>query len=259
MKEHPSWSEADASAVVHSVWNRRHKNFAGYELFTDEAVIISEKPQTPIENAEDDEPHENRRMVAIIGDRFMNGGFFPFSELKKCYKQWENTLHDINHMGTSTGFFLLQQDITYFVAFHKNVKLNAASKEVSMDIIPEKSTHYHDAWKGFLALCDKAGMIPNVSVTYYGKRKFIPASDLPKGIDWKKEGYGKDDLVPVLYNVVPVCVSTVFMGRCSDKDGCGIKNIDACDCQKHDNENENFKKAYEEQIERIKQKLKKLN
>ncbi len=72
----------------------------------------------------------------------------------------------------------------------------------------------------------KNGKIPNVSVTYYAKRNFILASDLPKNVPWKKEGYGKDDLVPIMTQITPVCVSTVLEGRCNGKDGCGLRNED---------------------------------
>jgi len=259
-KEHPSWKQDKVSAVCYSIWNRKSQN-SEYEIFTDDAVMIFEKPkenmqeETNSENQEKEnqEQPESTKMVAVIGDRFMNGGYLSFEELEKCYKNWENTLHDINHMGTSTGFFLMQQDITYFVGFHKNVKLNKETKEVTMEIVGEESTQYYKAWKGFVNLCEKAGLIPNVSVTYYAKRKLVKASELPSSVDWKTEGYNEDDMVPILEGVQPVCVSTVFRGRCNDKDGCGIKNAEICDCQ------ENLENDFKEQIERIKAKEKKLN
>ncbi len=40
----------------------------------------------------------------------------------------------------------------------------------------------------------------------------------------KKEGFSKNDLVPILTEITPICISTVLEGRCNDKDGCGIRN-----------------------------------
>lgn len=208
-------------------------------------------------------------LVAIIGDRFMNGGFVSAKELRKCYKYWEGTLHDINHMGTSTGFFLIQTDITYFIGYHKNVKYNAKGKSVSMELKIHDKTHFAEDWKAYIELCEMAGQIPNVSVTYYGKQSWVPVDQLPPEADWQAEGYGKDDLVPVLTEMIPVCVSTVLEGRCNDKDGCGIRNAnstkcgsESCDCggncpvptQKPD---EKLETKRQEIIERIK-KLEKI-
>jgi hypothetical protein len=180
----------------------------------------------------DDTTHEvtvTRRMIALVGDRFMNGGFFSYELLKNGYKQWEGTLHDINHMGTAANSVTgTVSDITYFVGYHSNVVLDEANKSVSMDINVVDSTQYAAAWKGFIELCDRAGKIPNVSVTYFGQRKFIKVSDLPNGVDYESEGYSKDDYVPYLTYVQPICVSTVLIGRCDDTHGCGIRNTCSC-------------------------------
>ncbi len=195
------------------------------DKFSDE-VVFTVAPILELESEEAEKPIQTgtKNIIAIIGDRFMNGGFLPVEVLKKNYKQWKNTLHDINHMGTSTGFFLMQTDITYFIGYHTDVKFDAGTKEVSMTLNIEPSTHFANDWEAYVKLCNSAGKIPNVSVTYYAKRNFIHASDLPKNVPWKKEGYGKDDLVPVMTQITPVCVSTVLEGRCNDKDGCGIRN-----------------------------------
>jgi len=232
-KEHPSWSRDKVVAVCHEYWKRRHKK--NEEMFTDEAqfTVI---PIKELESEEAENPVQTgtKNMIAIIGDRFMNGGFLSAEVLEKSYKKWNGTLHDINHMGTSTGFFLMQTDITYFIGYHTNVKFNTETKEVSMELNVEPDCEFTTAWTAYVKLCERAGQIPNVSVTYYGKRDFILASNLPKNVPWKKEGYGEDDLVPVLTEITPVCVSTVLQGRCNDKDGCGLRNDgeheSACEC-----------------------------
>lgn len=250
-KEHPSWSMDKVKRVCYEIWRDRNKESLeaqGYTLFASAAQLITVPKQkdditidtkfpkltgknTPIVDS-------TKRLVAIIGNRFMNGGFVSAEELKKCYKGWEGSLHDINHMGTSTGFFLVQSDITYFIGYHDDVKYDKTNNSVSMNLHIHTGTKFAKAWEAYVELCEMAGKIPNVSVVYYGKQKFIPASDLPKDVDWEAEGYGKDDLVPVLYNIIPVCVSTVLRGRCDDKDGCGIRDTasicgsDSCDCGK---------------------------
>ena len=195
------------------------------EMFTDEGRFTFE-PVLELESEEAEKPVQTgtKNMVAVIGDRFMNGGFLSKEILEKSYKKWNGTLHDINHMGTSTGFFLMQSDITYFIGYHSNVKYDKATGEVSMELTIEDETKFASAWKAYISLCERANKIPNVSVTYYGKRDWITASELPKNVPWKKEGYSKDDLVPVLNEITPICVSTVLQGRCNDKDGCGLRN-----------------------------------
>ena len=180
------------------------------------------------------ETEKTYRIVAMIGDRFMNGGFFPAKELKRVHKGWEGTLHDINHFGTNypAGFWSTS-NILFFIGSHKNVHYNSATKELIMDIKINPAAMYAPAWKAYVDICDKAGLIPNVSVTYMGKQEWFLTKNLPKEANWKAEGYGKDDLVPVLLEVEPVCVSTVFRGRCNDKDGCGIRG--SCSCNEQNN------------------------
>lgn len=245
-KEHPKWSMKKVKAVCYSIWRRHHKNddteFIGFTengdeiiKFTDDAIYLSSPIPLSVtpsgtNDKNDDLPNPNKKhMIAVIGDRFMAGGWLSAEVLQKDYKDWENSLHDLNHMGTSTGFFLIQSDISYFVGWHSNVQYDKKTKSVSMDLNIEPEVPRSVEWKGYIKLCENANRIPNVSVTYYGTRKYIPAKDLPKEADWKKEGYGKEDLVPVLTEIKPFCVSTVLRGRCDDKGGCGIKNT-SCEC-----------------------------
>ena len=74
-----------------------------------------------LENGNDSpngETDKTYHITAIIGNSFMNGGFFSNEELKRVYKQWEGTLHDINHWGTSypTGF-TASSNILYFIGY----------------------------------------------------------------------------------------------------------------------------------------------
>jgi len=239
-KEHPDWADDKVQAVCYNIWNRKHKN---EEMFSSEAqfmfVPTKQHKTLTLLNAENTDANGNKRMIAVIGDRFMNGGFLSKEVLEKSYKKWNGTLHDINHMGTSTGFFLMQSDITYFIGFHKNIQYNKETGEVSMELETEPSCKYYQAWEAYIKLCERAGKIPNVSVTYFAKRSWITASELPSNVPWKKAGYNKDDLVPILDEITPVCVSTVLQGKCNDKDGCGLRNEENENNENNENESEN--------------------
>ena len=258
-----------ALGQCYGMWRQKHQNAddtqwieelnKDTEPFTCDASFVFKTVTKKIENSEspDEEAKETsktKRMVAIVGDRFMNGGFFSYELLKQVYKEWEGTLHDINHMGTTKNMTTdPRPDITYFVGYHTNVSLDEDNKSVSMDININPKTRFAEAWEGFIELCQASGKIPNVSVTYWGSRKFVKASDLPNGVDYESEGYTKDDYVPYLTNVQPICVSTVLMGRCNDRQGCGIGNT--CSC----GDKEQNKKEQENLIERIKTLERKLH
>ena len=171
-----------------------------------------------------------RRLVAIIGNRFMNGGFFSWEEAKRVAALWKGTLHDINHMGTNASALDPRPDIRFFIGYHDNIQIDEVNKQISMDIHVEKGTMYASAWEGYMKLCEQAGKIPNVSTTYYGKRKLVKVSELPEGSNYEEEGYSKNDLVPYLYDVQPVCISTVLEGKCNSTAGCGIRNNDNTSC-----------------------------
>jgi hypothetical protein len=224
------------------------------KIFTCDGTLEVISTPKKLENSADEtlngEFEEAYKITAIIGDRFMNGGFFPAKELERVYKQWEGTKHDINHFGTHyPNSFFPVSNVLWFVGFHKNVKYNSATKAVTMNIEINPNAMYADAWKAYVDICKMSGAIPNVSVTYMGKQEYVLAKNLPKEANWKAEGYAKDDLVPVLCEVEPVCVSTVLEGRCNDEDGCGMH--DSCSCGEQD-----FSDALD--IERIKAKEKKV-
>lgn len=164
-----------------------------------------------------------RRAVAIVGDRFYKGHFMPAAELKKAYKLWEGTLHDINHMGTTyiTGFFAIP-NILYFVGYNNNVKWDNKTKSVSMDINIKDDTKYAKDWRAYVNLVEEAGGIPNVSIAFNAKVKLVKANELPKDVNWKEQGYTKDDLIPYICDIEPQALSTVLRGACNDKNGCGI-------------------------------------
>ena len=194
-----------------------------YQEFTFEVplqTVLNEK--TELSGTENSEPGV-RRSIAMIGDRFMNRQFFSASTLEKSAPLWENTLHDINHMGTTfrTGFSA-QSNILYFVGRQDNVQYDAETKALSMDIHPKLNTHYGQDWQAFIELCEEATLVPNVSISFLGKVKRVQASELPEGSDYVAQGYKETDMVEYIHSVVPRALSTVLQGLCNDKQGCGI-------------------------------------
>lgn len=175
-----------------------------------------------------DEGEESIEIVAAIGDRFMNGGFLSTEELKKSTKLWNGTLHDIDHKGI--GSWQFGMNIGYFIGWHDKAKMedNALIMRLNID---EHTAHYAE-WKGYIDLLRKAGKIPNVSTTYTASVNFTPAKDIKTMTSKQRKAarYDENDLVPVLTNIQPYAVATVVIGRCNDKDGCGIRKNESCEC-----------------------------
>jgi len=186
-----------------------------------------------------EESNEKTRAVALIGDRFYRGQFLPAIELSKAHKGWENTLHDINHMGTThIQGLTATSDILYFVGYNRNVTYDEKTKAVAMDIVPKEETFYGKAWKAYVELVEEAGGVPNVSVHFNAKVKRIQAKNLPDDVSYSDYGLDADDYVDYIYDIVPGALSTVFRGACNDAMGCGIGKSNSCDCENNNNEDE---------------------
>jgi hypothetical protein len=166
---------------------------------------------------------KDTRAVALIGDNFYHDAFLPAIELEKAASKWENTLHDVNHQGTSDARgLMMSSNILYFIGYNNNVTYDKETKSVSMDINVVDNTHYSSAWRGYVELCELAGQTPNVSVSFLAKTKRVKVSDLPEGVDYSSYGYSEDDVVNYIYDIQPQALSTVFRGACDDEQGCGI-------------------------------------
>jgi len=108
----------------------------------------------------------------LIGDNFYHDAFLPAIELEKAASKWENTLHDVNHQGTSDARgLMISSNILYFIGYNNNVTYDKETKSVSMDINVVDNTHYSSAWRGYVELCELAGQTPNVSVSFLAKTK----------------------------------------------------------------------------------------
>jgi len=238
-------TKEQALGKCYGMWKQKHPeaNDAEFmlesELFTCTANFVFEETHTEttiIEGKPTDNDTETRTMIAVIGNRFMNGGFLPIDVLKQSLDQWKNTLHDINHMGYIVNPMTdNRQDIRFFVGYHPQAYWNEDTNSISMNIAIVDSTMYASAWRGYVNLCKQAGIVPNVSVTYIASRRFIKAKDLPQGVDYAIEGYNAEDYVPILTGIKPLGVSTVVIGKCNDKLGCGIINT-KCSCDVEDKE-----------------------
>lgn len=166
----------------------------------------------------------SKSAVMIIGDRFMKGAFMPATELAKTTGKWNSTIHDINHMATTYPMgLMMKSNIEYVIGYQKNTRWDATNKRMMTDIVIKEHAPKYVAWKNYIDICNESGRIPNVSVSFFAKRKQVKASELPKGTNYAAHGYADDDLVDCIHDIHPVALSTVLIGACNDKDGCGIK------------------------------------
>ena len=219
-----------AAAICHSLW-RKHKNSKNEEdkmqkkdgkvmkhlsanfVTTDKGNIKNLKATT-----EDKHP-----MVLVVGNRFMNGEFVPADELEKVYKQWDGTYHNLNHGRNFDGRVMIQE----IVGVHTNSQFKDNS--VIVDIIEGEKTEGYDAWKGFLALNQKAGKPTNVSMETYASEKTVKYSEIKKLVS-KDDRYvarmqpGDDDEVTVLVDLEPAGGATVDIGAGGDE--CSYMNKD---------------------------------
>jgi len=231
-KEHPEWAKDKITAVCFSIWRRSKSNGGDY---VPESKDVEVKCNAKLVIETNDKGESTYKIVAAVGNMFMDGGFLSNDVLKRSAKQWNGTLHDINHKGVSSK----GMDILYFVGYHDNAEFNDETGELTMALHIDDDTKFSRDWKAFVNLCKKAGKMANVSTTYAGKSILIEAKKLP--IDYTKFGLQGNDLVPYLENVYPVAVSTVLSGRCDDKAGCGVCNGNdgigdqACGCESPDN------------------------
>jgi len=209
-----------------------------YQEFTFEVSMqVSQVEKTDTENIEcasgDSKGVVTRRAIAIVGDKIIKGNFMPAVELKKSAEAWNGTLHDINHMGTTritamSMYGMTGSDIRYFVGWQDNIQYDEESKSVSMDIHIDENTMYGKTLKSFIELCDKAGKVPNVSISFFAKRRQEYVKNLP--IDYEAYGLDPEDKISYIYDIHPRALSTVLEGACSDKDGCGISKQQENNC-----------------------------
>ena len=168
-------------------------------------------------------------VIAAIGDSFMNGIFVAGSEIKKSHTKWNNTLHDINHMGSgySLGFTTVPSNIEYIVGWQDGSKYDEETKALTINLHIEKDAPKFEAWENYVNISSKINRTPNVSVVWFAQIEYKQAKELPSGCGYHAAGYKADDLVPCMNAIKPFMVSTVTKGACDDQDGCGINT----DCE----------------------------
>lgn len=169
--------------------------------------------------------------VIIIGDRFMRGIFVSADAVKKSYEGWNRTLHDINHMGSgyAAGFSVIPPDIEYIVGWQDGLSYDDVTKEVKANLHIREGSPKYETWKNYVEICASINRSPNVSVFMFAKVEYKQAKELPMGSGYRLAGYTANDLVPCMVDIRPFMVSTVTMGSCNDKDGCGIGNAEKTD------------------------------
>jgi hypothetical protein len=167
--------------------------------------------------------YEKYHGIALIGDRFYKGKFFPADELSKAHI--DGTIHDINHMATTydiDSFGNTRQNIEYEVGFQRGQRYDPATKKLHTDIYIKKDAPKYQAWKNHVELCKELNKIPNLSISFYFNTKQMPGKNIPSDINLSEYGYTRNSMIPYITDVDLQALSTVFKGACTDKDGCGI-------------------------------------
>jgi len=227
LEEGTAKDEKQAAAICYSMYRRHkgeHSEFVEFE-FDGEYVITEEPAETQAGeySSSNDQPGMiTRRIVAFKGNMFKKGRFMSADAIKNSIQNWNGTLHDINHFGTTHSLIDPRPDIRFFVGYHDNAEYDEETKTATMNVHIDENTMYGKTWSSYVDLCAKAGRTPNVSVSILGKVEYVKAKNLPEGADYKQFGYQEDDFVPTFTEVYPVACSTVLRGAWSDKDGCGI-------------------------------------
>jgi hypothetical protein len=166
------------------------------------------------------------RATAVVGNRMMNGYFMSYSELKKSLDQWNGTLHDISHLGTSypdnTPPFK-RENIDYIIGYQSNAEANDKTKAITMDVNVYKKSEKYKSWRSFIDICEKANKTPNVSVSLNATPKAISVSKLEQ-TDREDYGFKGDETVISLCDIIPKALTTCIKGACDDKKGCGLAN-----------------------------------
>lgn len=244
-----------AVAICNSMWRRRNMSEEENEEYEEFNLEVPLKSYTSEVTELDEGEPKKQRAVALVGDNFYHGNFLPAGELKKAHKGWEGTLHDFNHQGTTgiVGMGFVRGNILYFVGYNDNVSYDDKTRSMSMDVNYDGSTHYGNAIKAYVALCERAGQVPNVSVSFMAKRGTMKASELPEGVNYEAYGIKKEDYVTYLYDIVPQALSTVLKGACSSDKGCGIGIKNSGDTEEPDLSDEELEKIEQEKAKIIKE------
>lgn len=166
------------------------------------------------------------RATAVVGNRMMNGYFMSYSELKKSLDQWNGTLHDISHLGTSypdNAPPFKRENIDYIIGYQSNAEANDKTKEITMDVNVYKHSEKYKSWKSFIDINKKANKTPNVSVSISATPKAMSVSQLDQ-TNVADYGFKGDETVISLCDIIPKALTTCIKGACDDKKGCGLAN-----------------------------------
>jgi len=203
------------------------------------------------------------KAVAVIGDKFMKGIFVSYEKLKESLEEWNGTLHDINHMGTSypdpSSPIGTRPNLEYIIGYNDSAEIDPVTKAVRVTVHINHEAPKYQAWKSYIDICKAKKSIPNVSMSIDGKIGLTQIKNL--SYDWKSEGFTGDEKVVYFEKIVPRALTTAISGICNDKCGCGIgmeenennecKECDECKCNKNESKPEDSKRK-EYLVNRIK-------
>jgi len=218
IKEGTAKDEIQAAAICYNLW-KQHKTKGG-NMRKDGKVmkhlnaqfVTTDKGHIKNLKATSEDKHPT---VLVVGNKFMNGEFVPASELEKVYKQWDGKYHNLNHGRNFDGKIMIQE----IVGVYANSRFT--ENKVMVDIIEGEKTAEYDAWKGFIALNDKAERPTNVSMELWANEKTAKFSEIKHLVDKSDKFVTKANLtddsdVTVLYDFEPAGGATVDIGAGGD-------------------------------------------
>lgn len=229
-------SPDEASASCHGMYEQHKKHGTQYtgkqlefnftfqlQILDNSQVLDTETKQNKMKETDD---WVTLRATAVVGNRMMNGYFMSYSELKKSLDQWNGTLHDYSHLGTSypdNSPPFKRENLDYIIGYQSNAQANDKTKEITMDVNIYKKSEKYKSWRSFIDICEKANKIPNVSVALNATPKAVHVSSLNQE-DREDYGFKGDETVVSLCDIIPKALTTCIKGACDDKRGCGLAN-----------------------------------
>lgn len=237
-----TWKKKQHSELQEGgVMNEEHEKGEYYEFKFDS--FLGDGESTEFNYAEFVEKATSKKgfnMVIAKGNMFMKGIYISTKEMKAAHKGFNNTLHDLNHMGSgymASFFSVVPSDISYIVGWQDGLSYDNATDEVRANVHIKKTATRYDDWKTYIDISAEIDRNPNVSMFVCAKLEWVEARKLPKNSRYGANGYRADDLVPCMVEIKPLMVSTVTKGTCDDKKGCGIKHScenGTCESNKED-------------------------
>jgi hypothetical protein len=173
--------------------------------------------------------YETVDAVIAMGDMFYGNVFVSSDVLRESVQQWENTYHDLSHLGTMyPAGFSYTENLDYIVGYNSDARFDETIRGIRLKFNINKNSPKYQTWKAFVETSMDAGRIPNVSIYGFASLKVINANELPEGVRVPETAIN-DGKVVAISSITPVAVTTCLRGKCNDSAGCGIKQGMSCE------------------------------